>query len=424
MSGKVKHLCVIIFFISSVFCLLSHVFASDVPATMSYTGFVKSNGIVYNGTGYFKFKIVNSDGSFTYWSNDGTHEGADTVEPNAAVSTTVSSGVFNIILGDTAITNMTALHPADFTNGITLYLRTWFSANGATFELLTADKQLTSSAYAFAVQGGRVDKSSPYFTSLGYQAGDNNTGSCNSFFGYYAGKNNITGSGNTAVGFGALYNSSTINCNTAVGYCASQLAVGQFNTTIGYSAGSNITTGACNTCVGDRTYVSAASDTYETVIGSEAVGSGSSSVTLGRANHGDKVYIPSLTSNGTVYSNGHMLTNTDPSDLRLKNNIISFGDALNKIMLLNPVSFQWKETGEKSQGFIAQEMEEILPELVGQDSNGYKGIYTTKLIPYLVKAIQEQENEITELRNEIEEQKNQINELKHEIKLLRQKIQK
>ena len=104
--------------------------------------------------------------------------------------------------------------------------------------------------------------------------------------------------------------------------------------------------------------------------------------------------VASLTSNGAVYSNGGTLTNTNPSDERLKKNIENLDSVLPGIMQLRPVSFEWKSNGETARGFIAQEVEKIFPELVGEGLNGYKGLYTDQFIPYLTKAIQEQQKEI------------------------------
>lgn len=127
----------------------SFVYADDVPPEINYQGYITSGGNAYSGTGYFKFKLVNSAGTTTYWSNDGTHEGVDSNPPDAAISITVSSGVFNTILGDTDISNMTALHKTDFSNGIRLYLRVWFSTTAlGTYEQISPDKELTASAYA------------------------------------------------------------------------------------------------------------------------------------------------------------------------------------------------------------------------------------------------------------------------------------
>lgn len=101
-----------------------------------------------------------------------------------------------------------------------------------------------------------------------------------------------------------------------------------------------------------------------------------------------------LTANGTVYSNNGVLTNTDPSDVNLKYDILDLNSSLVKITNLRPVSFKWKNNNVLSHGFIAQEVEQILPELVSVNADGTKGLYTTQFIPYIVKAIQEQQSEI------------------------------
>ena len=106
---------------------------------------------------------------------------------------------------------------------------------------------------------------------------------------------------------------------------------------------------------------------------------------------------------GTIYSNSGVLTNTDPSDENLKNNILTLEDGtLDKLLGLRPVSFDWKSTGDGALGFIAQEVDEIFPELVGSNSDGTLGLYTTQFIPALAKAIQEQQLEIDGLSSATE----------------------
>jgi hypothetical protein len=85
-----------------------------------------------------------------YWTNDGSSVTAG-AEPTNAISITVSNGVYNVILGDTGITNMTVLDKDKFENQ-TMYLRVWFSTSGTvgTFEQITPDKELTSSPYALS----------------------------------------------------------------------------------------------------------------------------------------------------------------------------------------------------------------------------------------------------------------------------------
>jgi hypothetical protein len=107
----------------------------------------------------------------------------------------------------------------------------------------------------------------------------------------------------------------------------------------------------------------------------------------------------------------------NPSDLRLKKNIITITEGLNKVMGLNPVKFNWVENfspdeqGKDMLGFIAQEVESVVPEAVEGFSDGSAlivGETTVEnplrvnekfIIPVLVKAIQELKAEIDELKN-------------------------
>jgi len=100
---------------------------------------------------------------------------------------------------------------------------------------------------------------------------------------------------------------------------------------------------------------------------------------------------------GSIYS-----TNTSISaisDQRLKENVRDLETGLTQVMALKPRRFDWKEgegTGEKNvAGFLAQEVEEVLPDLVGEwkhnpeEEEIYKSLQTGNMIPTLVKAIQE-----------------------------------
>jgi hypothetical protein len=82
---------------------------------------------------------------------------------------------------------------------------------------------------------------------------------------------------------------------------------------------------------------------------------------------------------------------------------------LKTVSQLNPVSYDWNTevysdmsfTDEKQIGFIAQDIEKIIPELVKTDSEGNKAVAYDKLTPILVKAIQDQQKEIEELKNRL-----------------------
>jgi hypothetical protein len=108
---------------------------------------------------------------------------------------------------------------------------------------------------------------------------------------------------------------------------------------------------------------------------------------------------------------------SSPSDARLKQDVAQITDGLATIEKLRGVRFQWKpaaqrDVGQKlilpvdhpQVGFIAQEVEKVVPEAVTPPGIGGSDTYAmdeTKLIPILVEAIKEQQTEIDQLRTEI-----------------------
>src|SRR5580704_17879004 len=85
---------------------------AQVPQLLNYQGRVAVGGVNFNGSGSFKFALVNTNGTVTYWSNDGTPSG----QPAAAVTLTVTNGLYSVLLGDTALTNMTAIPASVWAN--------------------------------------------------------------------------------------------------------------------------------------------------------------------------------------------------------------------------------------------------------------------------------------------------------------------
>jgi hypothetical protein len=94
---------------------------------------------------------------------------------------------------------------------------------------------------------------------------------------------------------------------------------------------------------------------------------------------------------------------TASSDRRLKYDIKPFDSCLDKVLALNPVTYKWIDTGTPALGFIAQEMQQIIPELVVVPENpeNMMGIDLTNMTSFLVKAIQEQHLLILDLQNKI-----------------------
>jgi hypothetical protein len=118
--------------------------------------------------------------------------------------------------------------------------------------------------------------------------------------------------------------------------------------------------------------------------------------------------IGNIAASGTVSASGTVLT----SDARLKSKVVGIDNGLRKIMQLNPVNYDKKIALDSTatvneNGFIAQELQKIMPELVseGNDKDKLLSVNYMAIIPVLTKAIQEQQALI-------EMQQQQINELK------------
>ncbi len=75
------------------------------------------------------------------------------------------------------------------------------------------------------------------------------------------------------------------------------------------------------------------------------------------------VNITSLATNGIVYSNSGVLTNTNPSSLEYKESIRPIGLNAGRILFLQPKSFVWKRTGYADVGYIAEGVNALLPEI-------------------------------------------------------------
>jgi len=141
---------------------------------------------------------------------------------------------------------------------------------------------------------------------------------------------------------------------------------------------------------------------------------------IGVTNPGSyKLYV-----NGQAYTTG----NWNSSDRRYKNNIKSIDNALDKVNLLNGVSYGFKQEKinnidfteikqSKNLGFIAQELEKVFPELVKKDEAGYYAVNYDGLIPVLVEAMKEQNDVIDVQNEEISQQKKLMTEM--QLRMLR-----
>jgi len=109
------------------------------------------------------------------------------------------------------------------------------------------------------------------------------------------------------------------------------------------------------------------------------------------------------TANGSITANGaSQVTFTAWSDRRLKENITELKPQLKNILALKPSEFDYKDGSGHQIGFIAQEMQEVYPDAVGENGQGFLTVAGwNKTEAILVKAIQEQNQTIQELSNRL-----------------------
>jgi hypothetical protein len=212
--------------------------------------------------------------------------------------------------------------------------------------------------------------------------------------------------------------------STSMGF--GTIASGSSSTAMGletYASGLN------STAMGSRTTASGLGSTamgrysmavgeYSTAMGhySNAIGDLSFAIHLGYNSAPDVAANTFLISGAT--SIGGNMAWTNYSDIRLKKDIeyLNTESNLQKIMKLNAVRYRWKEYNDLlNLGFIAQEVESIVPEAVRYDeANDIYSMEYNAIIPVLVEAMKEQQNMIEKLKAENDLMKDENREIKAE----------
>jgi hypothetical protein len=265
-----------------------------------------------------------------------------------------------------------------------------------------------------------------------------NYGNRNTAVGYEALKENVLGSNNTALGSGAgpVSGSNNLNNTTAIGYNAK---VTQSNSLIlGGTGADKVNVGIGRTDpgfplnfednTGDKISLYGGSgDHYgfgvqpsllqiHTLGNSDdiAFGYGRSSSFIERMRiKGDgRVGIGTSNPSYTLHVNGSIAGTSayqNISDARFKKNVTQLSGSLSKVLKIRGVIYDWRKDefpdikfdDKKQMGFIAQELEQIVPEAVEKNkSTGYYTVSYSTLIPVLVEAIKEQQVTIEKLQKE------------------------
>lgn len=112
------------------------------------------------------------------------------------------------------------------------------------------------------------------------------------------------------------------------------------------------------------------------------------------------------------------------SDLRLKTNIVNLNGSLDRLLQLQGVTYNFKSnpTGDQIAGFIAQDVQKVLPDLVGKDVNGYLNLNKEGMIPYIVEAVKTQNGKLDDVNGKLSEQGIKLLSISDELKSLSDRV--
>jgi hypothetical protein len=298
----------------------------------------------------------------------------------------------------------------------------------------------TGSANVAIGNGALYESTADYNTAVGHEALRFNTiGTLNAAFGKNALRANTTGNYNTAVGMDALYSNTIGQYNTAVGRQALLgNTTGNGNTAMGLNALDANTTGSNNVAFGQDALGTQTTGVNNTAVGTSALFSNTSgeNVALGYqtlygATANNAQASSATVSNTITLGNSSIATLrcqqtsiTALSDQRDKSNVLEIPVGLDFVEDLRPVTFTWDtrpeydsdgnvipnaNDGLQEGGFIAQELlatEEKFDtrdwtRIVSTDNEDRLEAAPSKLIPILVKAIQELSAKVAELEAKV-----------------------
>ena len=321
----------------------------------------------------------------------------------------------------------------------------------------------TSGVANTAVGGGALYYNTTAYanTAVGYQALVNTaTGGNNTAIGQASGFTNATGTSNTFLGFLADSSSNNLNNVTAIGANAKVAAnnslvlggTGQYavNVGIGTSTPAYPLTVQADDNGSPRAtphqfmiqghsdpnkqllvgYLAdnAADNGYGAI---QATWAGHYNTALALNPNGGQVFVGASTSfagapfligqgRGAALADGW----TTYSSRRWKTNIQTLPDALGKVERMRGVSYDLKENGKHEIGVIAEEVGQVLPEIVSWDKNGKdaNGVDYTRLVAVLIEAVKQQQHEINEQHTMLRTQAMAVRKLTAEIRSERQSL--
>lgn len=339
------------------------------PEHVLYQGEISVDGQAYEGN--LQMKLLLHNNSQSLWSHDST--GDLLTEPNTAIEVEVVDGLYSVALGDNTQTNMAPLGNSILGQS-ELYLRVWIDEGSGSFSLISPDKAFQSVFYAKSMVEGHIENSSANLSSL-------KVGSLE-----FLGTTGTAGQSLISQGDGTLVWGSPSIASAQItdgSIAAADLAT---LSSIDIDGGS-----IDGTPIGQNIVSSANFSAITVVDGSDTViHTSGNKIGIGTEATSYRLTLPNEAGTGgmaiaytwVTYSSG-----------RYKENVKEIKGALEKIQKLRGVHYDSKpEYGGRNQiGFIAEEVGEVLPEVVQFEKNGKQasGMDYSRLPALTIQAIKE-----------------------------------
>ena len=285
----------------------------------------------------------------------------------------------------------------------------------------------TTGNYNTAIGGAALQQSQTASenVAIGYQAMDSADGANNCIgIGVKSLDDCTTGVGNIGIGRYALADVTTNGGNTAIGAYdgsaqpALRVCTGHSNTAVGSGAGAVLVSGNKNTCIGYKADVENTGRDECVIIGHELGTHAADGTARIKADNG-------------IYNTANSSTFNTTSDIRIKKDVVDCPQGLDVINQIRVRNFNYKTPEEIAKGspelthldlkdmavrrpelqigVIAQEIEQLLPEVVTYDDNGVRDVNPERLTWILINAVKELSTKNDALAAEVEQLKSQLN---------------
>lgn len=355
--------------------------------------------------------------------------------------TTHVSGTLPVANGGTGVASYTTNRILYATGATTLSTSANFTFNGTELTVSGVEISPGGSSIATNVAIGQNNPLGSITTGANnvgvgaFALKTSTTGNRNTSIGVQSMELSLGASDNVGVGYRALGNATSATQNVGIGNLAlvgATFFTGSSNVGIGHYSGTGITTGSGNLFIGTTAGESVSTGSYNIIIGNAAgttVETGEGNIIIGDGANSsgtgvnDEIVIgQALTAKGAntayiggssgAYNQKNVTTWETTSDLRIKKNITPFNQGLGVLNQIQVKNFEYRTKEEITEldpsvaversgvqiGIIAQELQQVLPECVTQNSTGVLSVNTDSLVWYLINAVKQLSAEVEQLK--------------------------